>query len=81
MHLLCMGSVVWTLLQAIMAYDQFGKDTEMIVQDSSSFAEEGERISFLQVQVVRHPCLHSNWVSTEAVPRLWSSSHLPVNEA
>lgn len=34
-----------------MAYDQFGKDTEMIVQDSSSFAAEGERISFLQVQV------------------------------
>ena len=34
-----------------MAYDQFGKDTEMIVQDSSSFAGEGERISFLQVQV------------------------------
>ena len=39
------------ILQAIMAYDQFGKDTEMIVQDSSSFAEDGERISFLQVQV------------------------------
>ena len=39
------------LLQAIMAYDQFGKDTEMNVQDSSSFAEEGERVSFLQLQV------------------------------
>lgn len=38
-------------LQAIMAYDQFGKDTEMTVQDSSSFAAEGERVSFLQVQV------------------------------
>ena len=36
-----------------MAYDQFGKDTEMIVQDSSSFAGEGERVSFLQVQVSR----------------------------
>lgn len=45
------------VLQAIMAYDQFGKDTEMIVQDSSSFAEDGERISFLQVQVRAIPPL------------------------
>ncbi|CAK0782676.1 hypothetical protein CVIRNUC_005871 [Coccomyxa viridis] len=36
--------------KAIMAYDQFGKDTEMNVQDSSSFAEEGEKVSFLQLQ-------------------------------
>ena len=43
-----------------MAYDQFGKDTEMIVQDSSSFAEEGERISFLQVQVGRQLLLFSS---------------------
>ena len=46
-----------------MAYDQFGKDTEMIVQDSSSFAEEGERISFLQVQASR-PFLMSGCETT-----------------
>ena len=44
------------LLQAIMAYNQFGKDTEMNVQDSSSFAEEGEKVSFLQLQVGRLRC-------------------------
>ncbi len=39
-----------------MAYDQFGKDTEMNVQDSSSFAEEGEKVSFLQLQVASLRC-------------------------
>ena len=41
-----------------MAYDQFGKDTEMIVQDSSSFAEEGEKLSFLQLQVGTLRCYY-----------------------
>ncbi|EIE20310.1 hypothetical protein COCSUDRAFT_67575 [Coccomyxa subellipsoidea C-169] len=36
--------------KAVMAYSEFGKDTEMMVQDSSSFASEGEEVSFLQLQ-------------------------------
>ncbi|CAL8470852.1 g10394 [Coccomyxa elongata] len=36
--------------KAVMAYSEFGKDTEMMVQDSSSFAHEGEEVSFLQLQ-------------------------------
>ncbi|KAK9903985.1 hypothetical protein WJX75_001909 [Coccomyxa subellipsoidea] len=36
--------------RAVMAYGEFGKDTEMMVQDSSSFASEGEEVSFLQLQ-------------------------------
>ncbi len=62
-----------------MAYDQFGKDTEMIVQDSSSFAEEGERISFLQVQVssFTHYLSASTALEPHCLPRL-SLSKLQV---
>ena len=60
-----------------MAYDQFGKDTEMIVQDSSSFAEEGERVSFLQVQVSKTYLSASTALGPHCLPQL-SLSKLQV---
>lgn len=33
-----------------MAYGAFGKETELLVQDSAAMAAEGERVSFAQLQ-------------------------------
>ncbi len=33
-----------------MAYGEFGKETELRVQDSAALAAEGERVSFCQLQ-------------------------------
>ena len=36
--------------QAVVAYGEFGRETEMLVQDSSCLAGEGEGVSFLTLQ-------------------------------
>ena len=36
--------------QAMVAYGAFGKETELLVQDSAAMAAEGERVSFAQLQ-------------------------------
>ena len=34
----------------MVAYGEFGKETELLVQDSAALAAEGERVSFAQLQ-------------------------------
>ena len=70
-------------VQVLGPYSAFGTATELLVQDASAIAEEGERLSFWQMQV----CALSEAVSssarlvTPAVPPTLSSTQIPDTAA
>ena len=51
------------VLQSLFMYKCFGTTTELMVQDASAFAEEGEQLSFWQIQVCFNPIEDARLVS------------------